>query len=252
MHPLTSALVAARTTGVRTTLPGIEVDAIDRATAFRVQLEVVEELGTSIAGWKVAVLADDDVIAAPIITERLIRLPTSLPPSVYGLGGVECEVAFEIARTPIATRGEFSRDEILASMGSAHAAMEVLDSRWTMGLTSPRNAMVADLLANGALVIGEPVDEWRHQNFASLRVALEVNGEVLIEREGGHASGDLIGWVALLANHLAERGQVLRRGQFVTTGSFTGVHFAAPGDEMTIRFQGFPLLTVAFEPEPQD
>lgn len=252
MHPLTNALVAARTSGVRASLPGVEVDAMDRATAYQVQLEVIEELGTSIAGWKVAVLADGDVIAAPIITERFIRSPASLPPSIYGLGGVECEVAFEIARTPIATKGEFNRDEILASIGSAHAAMEVLDSRWTMGLTSPRNAMVADFLANGALVIGERVDEWRHLNFAFSRVALEVNGEVLIEREGGHASGDLIGWVALLANHLAERGQVLRRGRFVTTGSFTGVHFAAPGDEMTIRFQGFPPLTVAFEARQQD
>ena len=157
MHPLTSALVAARAAGVRTSLPGIEVYAIDRATACQVQLEVVEELGTSIAGWKVAVLADHDVITAPIIAERLIRSPVSLPPSIYGLGGVECEVAFEIARTPIATRGGFSGDEILASLGGAPAAMEVLDSRCTMGLTSPRNAMVADFLANGALVIGERV-----------------------------------------------------------------------------------------------
>jgi 2-keto-4-pentenoate hydratase len=112
--------------------------------------------------------------------------------------------------------------------------------------------MVADFLANGALVIGERVGNWQHQDFASLCVALEVNGEVLIEREGGHASGNLIGWITVLANHLASRGQVLQRGQVVTTGSCTGVHFAAPGDEMTIRFQGFPPLTVAFERKPRD
>ena len=63
---------------------------------------------------------------------------------------------------------------------------------------------------------------------------------------------NLIGWITVLANHLASRGPALQRGQVVTTGSCTGVHFAARDDEMTIRFQGFPPLTVAFERKPRD
>jgi 2-keto-4-pentenoate hydratase len=62
----------------------------------------------------------------------------------------------------------------------------------------------------------------------------------------------LVSWVAVLANHLAERGQSLQPGQVVTTGSFTGVHFAAPGDKMTARVQGFPSLSVTFKQIQQD
>jgi 2-keto-4-pentenoate hydratase len=252
VHPLTKALVMARTSGIRTAAPGGEFANLDRATALQIQHEVVAELGTSVAGWKIAVLVDGDVIAAPIVAERLIQSPASLPPFVYGLGGVECEIAFKVARAPIATGHSFNRGDILASLGEACVAVEVLDSRWVTGLTSSRNAMVADLLSNGALVVGGWIDNWHQQDFASLGVALDVNDNIAIERQGGHASGDLVSWVAVLVNHLAERGQSLQPGQVVTTGSFTGVHFAAPGDKMTARVQGFPSLSVTFKQIQQD
>jgi 2-keto-4-pentenoate hydratase len=213
VHPLTRALVTARTSGIRTAAPGDELGNLNRATALQIQHGVVTELGTSVAGWKVAVLVDGDVIAAPIIAERLIQSPASLPQFVYGFGGVECEIAFKVARAPIATGHSFSRGDILASLGGACVAVEILDSRWVTGLTSSRNAVIADLLSNGALVVGGWIDNWHQRDFASLGVALDVNDRVAIERQGGHASGDLVDWVVVLANHIAECGQTLQPGQ---------------------------------------
>jgi hypothetical protein len=64
------------------------------------------------------------------------------------------------------------------------------------------------------------IDNWHQQDFASLGVALDVNDKIAIERQGGHASGDLVSWVAVLAYLRAERGQPLPSGQVVTHRQF--------------------------------
>jgi 2-keto-4-pentenoate hydratase len=246
---ITDALVAARATGVPAALTPEVLERLDDEAGMRVQHLTLERLRARVAGWKVAVLPDSHIIAAPIIDTLLLHSPAALPRAVYGLGGIECEIAFLIGRPVPERRGALmGRDEVAASIDSACAAVEVLSSRLPDGLSSRRSAMLADMLSNGAIVVGAPLKPWSSIDFTTIAVDLAVNGKVIVNRRGGLPSGDPLGGVVALANHLARRGIPLLPGQYVTTGSYTGVHLASPGDEVVVSFEGFSELGLRFDP----
>ena len=251
MHDIANALVTARMTGVPTALAPEALARLDDEAGIRVQELTLEHLRARVVGWKVAVVPEGHVIAAPIIDQLLLHSPATLAQIVYGLGGIECEMAFLIGRSLQERGASFSRDEVAASIESACAAVEVLHSRLPNGTNSPRSALLADMLSNGALVVGAPLDRWSNIDFKTIAVEFAVNGNVIMSRRGGLPSGDPLGGVVALANHLARRGTPLLAGQYVTTGSYTGVHLASPGDEMVVSFEGFSELRLKFDPHRQ-
>ncbi len=247
-HNIANALVTARMTGAPAALTPEVLAGLDDEAGIRVQQLTLERLRARVVGWKVAVMPEGHVIAAPVIDQLLLHSPATLPPIVYGLGAIECEIAFLMGRSLPEPRGAlFGRDEVAASINSACAAVEVLHSRLPGGLNSPRSALLADMLSNGALVVGAPLDKWSNIDFKTIAVEFAVNRNVVMSRRGGLPSGDPLGGVVALANHLARRGTPLLAGQYVTTGSYTGVHLASPGDEMVVSFEGFSELRLKFD-----
>ncbi|TIR02432.1 MAG: hypothetical protein E5X37_34240 [Mesorhizobium sp.] len=244
---LAQRLIAAHRGGQRVRADASTLEALSRAQALSIQHEVVSALSISIAGWKVAALPDGDLISAPIVRSRLLRNPAFISRATYGLGGVECEIAFRFAREPVPGRDGFAREHIIEAIDGACAAIEVVDSRWATTFSTPRNAMIADLLSNGALVVGTVNRNWRDVAFDTLRARLGINGSTICQSTGGHPDGDLIGLLAMLANDLRKRGLVLGPGQIVTTGSYTGFHTANPGDEIVTEFDGFTSVSVSFQ-----
>ncbi|ESX84280.1 fumarylacetoacetate hydrolase family protein [Mesorhizobium sp. LNJC405B00] len=240
-------LIAAHRSGERVPANASTLEALSRAQALGIQHAVVSGLSVPVAGWKVAALPDGDLISAPIVESRLFQSGVSISPAIYGLGGVECEIAFRFAREPAPGRNGFAREHIIEAIDGAYAAVEVVNSRWASALSTPRNAMIADLLSNGALIIGSVNRNWRDVGFDTLGARLGINGSTVCQNAGGHPDGDLIGLLIMLANHLRQRGLVLRPGEIVTTGSYTGFHTANPGDEIVAEFDGFTPVSVTFD-----
>ncbi|MER8824145.1 fumarylacetoacetate hydrolase family protein [Mesorhizobium sp. M0991] len=239
-------LVAAHQGGHRVLVEASELQAMSRAQALSIQGEVVSALSVPVVGWKVAALPDGDLISAPIVESRLQWSPASISPAIFGLGGVECEIAFRFGKEPVPGKNGFAREHIIEAIGGVCAAVEVVDSRWTTTFSTPRNAMIADLLSNGALVVGSVNSNWRDVAFEALRARLVINRITICQGTGGHPDGDLIGLLVMLANDLRKRGLALRPGEFVTTGSYTGFHTANPGDEIVAEFDGFASVSVNF------
>ncbi|RUV68420.1 hypothetical protein EOA78_26815 [Mesorhizobium sp. M5C.F.Cr.IN.023.01.1.1] len=247
LSTLAQRLVVARRGGQRVRADASTLETLSRARALSIQHEVVSALSLPVAGWKVAALPDGDLISAPILRDRLFESPAIICPGVYGLGGVECEIAFCFAREPIPGSDGFAREHIVEAIEGACAAIEVVDSRWASSFSTPRNAMVADLLSNGALVVGPVNRSWQDVAFHTLMARLGINGNSICQSTGGHPDGDLIGLLVMLANDLAKRGLVLRPGEIVTTGSYTGFHTANPGDAIVAEFDGFTSASVIFQ-----
>src|SRR5688572_5561396 len=138
MQNIADALVTARMTGAPAALTSEVLACLDDEAGIRVQHLTLERLQARVVGWKVAVLPDGHVIAAPIINPLLLHSPAALPSALYGLGGIECEIAFLLGRPLPQQRGALlGRDEVAASIDSACAAVEVLNSRLPDGLNSP-------------------------------------------------------------------------------------------------------------------
>ncbi|MBB6413789.1 2-keto-4-pentenoate hydratase [Mesorhizobium sangaii] len=243
---LAQKLVAAHRSDYRVPADTSDLAALTRPQALSIQHDIVTAL-SSIGGWKVAALPDGDLISAPLLKSRLFHSPALISPAVYGLGGVECEIAFHFARQPVPGRDGFVSEHIIEAIDGACAAVEIADSRWASKFSIPRNAMVADLLANGALICGPLNKNWRDKPLDTLQARLGINGETICQTTGGHPRGDLVGLLVLLANDLRTRGIALRPGEIVTTGSYTGFHTANPGDQIVAEFDGFAPVSVTFD-----
>ena len=65
---------------------------------------------------------------------------------------------------------------------------------------------------------------------------LTVDGAVRVENKGSNTSGDLLRLLPFLANEGATRTEGLRKGDWITTGSWTGVTQAEAGSTAEVRF----------------
>jgi 2-keto-4-pentenoate hydratase len=236
------ALLQARASGASAALSSGEIEAIDLETGRSAQDYVTDTLKGPVAAWKVAVTPDGIVLSAPIHENLMFRHGARVPLSLCPDGGIECEIAFKMAKDFKPRTTPYSADEIASGIEHACVTAELLQSRLPAKYQSPRNAQLADLLSNAALVVGGSVTDWRPRDFKTIAVEFSADGKTVVARQGGHPTGDPFSGVVALANHLSSRGITLAAGQIVTAGSYTGVHFAPKGGRFRVRFDGFSDL----------
>jgi len=208
----------------------------DFEDAYRLQESVRAELGAVVVGWKLAAPPAAEVISAPLFDIECMASDTVLADTALLRDGVECELALRIDHAlPF---GGCTRDDVMAAVGAVMPAFELLCSRLPAKFASPREHIVADGMGHGAVVLGAACGDWRTLNLADLRVTLWADDAPVVDKQGGNPFGDPLLAVALLANHLARRGQQLAAGTFVLAGSHTGVHLARPGERLRCVFEG--------------
>ena len=226
--------VARRTNGVIS--PQAVENLKDFVGAYALQESVRAELGATVVGWKLAAPPSAEVISAPLFDIGCLASGSVLADAALLCDGIECELALRIDH-PLPVGG-CTREDVLAAVGAVMPAFELLCSRLPAKFASPREHIVADCLGHGAVVLGAPCGDWRRLNLAELRVTLWVDDAPVVDKLGGNPFGDPLLAVALLANHLALRGQSLAAGTFVLAGSHTGVHRARPGGRLRCVFEG--------------
>lgn len=204
--------------------------------AYRLQERVRDELGAKVMGWKLAAPPAADVISAPLFDIDCLASGGVVTDTRRLREGVECELALRIDR-PL-PRGGCTRDDVIAAVGAVMPAFELLCSRLPAKFASPREHIVADGMGNGAVVLGAPCRDWRTLELDKLRVTLWADDAIVVDKQGGSPFSDPLHAVALLADHLAQRGRALEVGSFVLAGSHTGLHRARPGERLRCQFEG--------------
>jgi 2-keto-4-pentenoate hydratase len=213
------------------------------ADAHAIQDATVAKLGDAVAGWKV-MPPKDDVIHGCVLKSRLFPSPAKVKASDMPLLGIEQEIAFRFDKALPPREPEYSRKEVEDAV-TAFAAIEVVDSRYR----DYKNAVViekyADFCSNGGLIQGTINPDWRKFDLSKLKTVLTIGGAVVHEGVGGHPTTDpLIGAIAL-ANDLRKTTGIAV-GRVVTTGTYTGLTFAKPGQKVVADFPGFGKAEVEF------
>ena len=206
---------------------------------------------SKIGGWKVGAANPQATPAfAPMpkawIASSGVQL-TSLPGGqAWRYRGLEAEVAFLMGEDLPPRGTPYTREEVVAAIASCHPAIEVLES----GLVDPETATAltksADLQMHGGFVYGAAFAEWPSIDFASETVKLTVDGAVRVERVGSNTAGDLMRLLPFLANEGAARTGGLKRGDWITTGSWTGNEQAVAGSSVVARFGRLGAVTLRF------
>ncbi len=198
--------------------------------------------------WKVGAPAPDATpLFGPMITAWIKPSPALFNDARHRLRGLEAEIAFLIGKDLPPRSTAYSRDELIDAIESCHPAIEELEAGLTVPAQAARFSMIADLQMHGGFIYGAAVPDWQQIDFAQESVTLSVDGDVKVERTASNTAGtDLLRLVLYLINEGATRTGGLRRGSWVTTGSWTGNTFASAGSQVDVRFSTAGSVALRF------
>lgn len=216
------------------------------AEAYAIQDAVTRARGAW-GGWKVgAPTLEATPLCAPMYRAGLVLSPARLKDTEYRSRGIEAEVAFTFVRALPPKATAYGRDEVLSAIGTVHAGLEVVESRYAEPATLDVFSAAADSQGHRGYVVGPPLLDWRRLELKTLPVSLLVNGVPAVERAGGNTSGDVFRLLVWLANEGSVRLGGIRAGDLVTTGSTTGLTVVPEGATVVARFAGLGEAALHF------
>jgi 2-oxo-3-hexenedioate decarboxylase/2-keto-4-pentenoate hydratase len=160
--------------------------------------------------------------------------------------GVECELAVELGADLPPARAPFDRAAVAAAVSSCMAAIEVVDDRYRDYRSLSTPTLIADDFFGAGCVLGRPVSGFDPARLARARAAMRINGERVGEGVGTDILGEPLDALAWLANSLAQRGDGLKRGEFVLLGSLVQTHWLRPGAEVVVENEPLGAVRATF------
>ncbi len=152
----------------------------------------------------------------------------------------ESEYAFRLAAGLPARAAPYSRAEVEAAIGSLIVGIEIPERR--LADDHPHGALgsIADHGGTGRFIVAREFEDWRGIDCVDQQVSLTFDGEEAGRGTGRAMMGHPVEAVRWLADHLSAMGLGLEAGQFVSTGSCTGV-VPVPGAGVTAIADFGPL-----------
>lgn len=135
--------------------------------------------------------------------------------------------------------------EVLAATESVLPAVEVIDSRYE-NFRFDLKSVIADNASSARFVTGGNIKRPDQVDMKTLGVVMEINGKVVTTGAGAAVLGHPAASVAMLANMLAERGEVIPAGTFIMTGGITEAIAVKAGDSVCVRYQDLGTVSMTF------
>ena len=158
--------------------------------------------------------------------------------------GVEFEVAFEIGTDFDLSDAPFDQHKVSQHIVAAIPAFELIDDRDADYAYLDAASILTDRCWCNGIVLGDRVENWQNLEIGNLSGEVIVNGSVSDRGNTGAALGNPLNSVVFVANHLAERGQILKAGDVIMTGSAMKTQFSNVGDQVTYRIDGLGEVSI--------
>jgi 2-keto-4-pentenoate hydratase len=218
----------------------------DRDAVYAIQDGVAAATGP-VAGWKVGARTPTaEPNPAPLLAGALVNSPARFDGAAMHMIGVEIEISFHIVRDIAARETAVGHEEALAAVGDAFVGMEVVDTRLANFQQLDPEWLLADNQMNHALVVGDSIKDWKGLDWPNLAVKLVIDGETIVEQKGGLGAVDPVRPLAWMIDHAVRRRGGLRKGQAITTGSWTGLRYFPPGTRARGEFASLGAVEASF------
>lgn len=222
-----------------------------RAEAEAFQAAAVRALGGESCGYKIGATSVEvqrllnclEPIQAPILREDVLesgatfRIPA-------GLLGVECEFGFLMARDFPASDETLGMMGLRSAIGECFVGLELVGRRVVDDVPLNEVTAIADFSLDVAVVRGSAILNWERHDLAALPVRALLDGTVVANGAGAMVLGHPLNALLWLAAVLANRGDRLRNGEIVLTGTCTGITKVSPGQVFQGRFGDLPPVEV--------
>lgn len=204
---------------------------------------VYEDIG----GWKIGAPTPDATPSfAPMPKAWMSCSGCEIRGLTHRYRGLEAEIAF-LMGADLPPRGTpYTREEVVAAIASMHPAIEVLETAFVDPSQVGKFTSLADMATHGGFVYGDAAPNWQSIDFTKESVTMTVDGAVRVERTGSNTAGDLMRLLPWLANEGASRTEGLKKGDWITTGSWTGNTLAVAGSTAEARFSTAGIAFLRF------
>jgi len=135
--------------------------------------------------------------------------------------------------------------EVLSAIDFVVPAVEIIDSRYK-DFKFDTKSVIADNSSSSRFVTGGRMMSVEELDLKTLGVVVEINGEVVDLGAGAAILGHPAASVVMLANLLAERGEVIPAGSFIMAGAITPAIAVKAGDNVSVRYQDLGTVTMRF------
>ncbi len=219
----------------------------DIAQAYAIQERVHALLASTSfgrrIGWKIGCttavmqryLGIDAPCAAGLFAGTRHQTPAKLSAAQYRLAGIECEIAFRLARPLDGRDGPPDFPTVAASIDSAMAAIEIVDDRYAQWQSLGAPTLIADDFFAAGCVLGRPVPIAALPDLATVSGTTFINGDERGRGVGADVLGHPYAAIGWLAASLAARGKRLEAGEIVLTGSLVETRWLTAGDTARIE-----------------
>ena len=154
---------------------------------------------------------------------------------------IEPEIAFVLDRDLPAREQPYDEQDVRTAIREVRIVLEVLGCRYAGHARVEVRAAGRRAIQPG-LCVGPVVPDGLNVPLETL--ALSFEGALNRAIDGRHPDGDPLKPLVWLVNFLASRGDAVRAGQIVTTGSYAGAIDVPLGDALTVRFGELGSLSV--------
>ena len=156
---------------------------------------------------------------------------------------VEPEIAFVLKH---ALKGPGCHiGDVLAATDFVMPGIEVIDSRYR-DFKFDLKSVVADNTSAARFTIGGRAVRPESVDLRTVGIVLEKNGQPVALGAGAAVLGHPAAAIAMLANHLGQRGKELPAGSMILSGGVTEAIAVAPGDNVTLRVQDMGSVSLRF------
>lgn len=156
---------------------------------------------------------------------------------------VEAEIAF-VLKDDLSGPGCHIGD-VLAATDFVMPAVEVIDSRYK-DFKFDLKSVIADNSSSSRYVTGGRMRDIKDLDLKTLGVVMEINGEIVQLGAGAAVLGHPATSIAMLANMMSERGEILKAGTYILSGAITAAVGVKKGDNVTVKFQDLGTLSMKF------
>ncbi len=224
------------------------------AEAYRMQHALIAGWGGALAGWKVgatskevqALFGIDTPVFGPVFRDTVVASPAGLATDDFPHRLLESEFAFRFHDAVPPRPGGWSRAQVLDAVDAVIPAVEIISPRFERLPVDDIPLLVADFCANGGAVLGQPCLDWRRLDLPRHTVRLWFDDTLCQEGSGALVLGDPLAVLEWFVAALHMQGRGIEAGQFVLTGTMTGLHAPAPGQVAAADFGSLGRVELAF------
>lgn len=225
------------------------------AEGYAMQRQATVAWSDKIAGWKVGATAASvqslfgisEPIFGPVFAKTVFQSPCFLRARDFQHLLIEAELAFLFSKQLVPKKSPYTREQIHDAIEAVAPAFEIVSPRFKKLPSDRLPQLVADFSANAGAVLGRTYTDWRLIDFAAQSVSLSANGFLRERGTGALALGNPLNVLDWLVNAFSSHMIPVEAGQFVLTGTLTGMYLARTNEVCVADFGDLGTVEVVFE-----